>query len=220
MSTPNPCRGLKTALQIAVLGAALSLVLGGCATLPQAEQPAPDQAQAATEFALRAAKVRAIVDWQAQGRMAIRTADRAGSVTFDWQQRGIDTQLILNAPLNQGTLTLRGTPDRMLIEDSQGQRRLTQQPDRTLTQLTGWHIPVQALPDWLRALPHARNAQQEFNAQGQLIRLKDEGWTLHYADYRPAFPGGVPMPHEMTAAQPDISLRLIIDQWQTLPAQP
>lgn len=195
----------------------LSAGITGCATLPP-ESAAVDQSAAAALFAQHAQQTRAVINWQALGRLAIRTEQTGGSVSFDWRQRQNTTALILNAPLNQGSLSLTGTPDLMRIEDSSGQSRITQTPDQTLTQLTGWHIPIRALPDWLRALPHSPSAQPVFNDQGQLVYLRDEGWILHYNAYRPAFASGLMMPTEITADHRDIHLRIIIDQWQTLPS--
>lgn len=206
--------------KIVVLLSALGFLLSSCATLPPTENAAPNQAAAQALFVRHAAQVRAISEWQAEGRMAIRTGQTGGSVSFHWVQRGETTALTLNAPLNQGTLTLIGTPSLMRIEDSSGQRRITQHPDRTLTQLTGWSIPVEALPDWIRGLPHSSRAQSVFNAQGHLITSRDDDWTIQYGDYRPAFAGGIAMPYEMTVTHQDIFLRLIIDQWQGPSAAP
>ncbi len=214
MNPPRWPRLARALIGLAVLSGALS----GCATLSTEPQAAADQTTAAQLFVQQAQQVRAVVNWQATGRMAIRTEQTGGSVSFDWRQRQNTTALVLNAPLNQGTLTLTGTPDLMRIEDSSGQSRITQTPDQTLTRLTGRHIPIRALPDWIRALPHTSSAQTLFNEQGQLIRLHDEGWTLHYSGYRPALAPGLMMPTEITAEHRDIHLRMIIDQWQALPS--
>ncbi len=204
--------------QILLLTGAAVGWLAGCATLPP-QDLAADQTAAAALFAKHAEQVRHITDWRATGRMAVRTEQAGGSLSFDWQQHAAVTQLVLNAPLNQGTITLTGTPELMRIEDSSGRSQITQHPDQTVSRLTGWQIPIQALPNWIRALPYAADAKTQFNPLGQLIRLHDDGWTLHYSDYRPAFAAGIPMPHQMTASQNGVFLRLIIDQWQALPHQ-
>lgn len=189
--------------------------LGGCAQLPtKLDRAASLQSRHDPTWLAHEHTVKRFIDWQCIGRIAIRTETRGGTVNLNWRQDGETSTVVLNAPLNQGTVELIGRPDRMLITDSSGQRELTTHPEKSIEAITGWRIPIAALPDWIRGLPHDGSAFIELNENGLLHRMSDDGWTIDYESYRPVPGHNLTMPRLISVSNGSIHLRLVIESWQ------
>lgn len=201
--------------RLVVLGFALTLLLGGCAQQPiHLDQAASIQNQHNSIWQAHQAAVRQAGDWQCIGRIAIRTDSEGGTVNFNWQQIAHQAHIILNAPLNQGTVELIGSPDDMLIIDSTGHRQRTSHPESSIKELTGWNIPIKALPDWIRGLPHDPSALIRLNSKGWLHTMKDDGWVIKYESYRPVPGYAVNMPRKISVSRSGVHLRLVVESWQ------
>jgi outer membrane lipoprotein LolB len=197
-----------------LIGIALTTLLGGCAQLPiSPEQSASIQRQTNPAWRAHEQAVKQLADWQCIGRIAIRSETEGGTVNLNWHQAGETAKVVLNAPLNQGTVELLGRPDMMLITDASGHRQLTSNPEASIEQLTGWKIPVAALPDWIRGLPHDKNAKVRLNSNGWLKTLSDGGWLIDYESYMPVPGHDLNMPRKITVSRNDIRLRLVIESW-------
>nr|WP_290679063.1 lipoprotein insertase outer membrane protein LolB [Halothiobacillus sp. 15-55-196] len=191
------------------------MLLGGCAQQPiQLDQSESLQNRLNPTWKAHVEAVRQIADWQCIGRIAIRTETEGGTVNLNWRQMGDTVKIVLNAPLNQGTVELAGRPDMMLITDSTGHRQLTSNPEASIEQLTGWNIPIKALPDWIRGLPHDNSALIQLNQSSQLRTLKDDGWLVDYESYMPVPGFDLEMPRKITVMRDDIRLRLVVESWQ------
>ena len=201
--------------RLMMIGVAITTFLGGCAQQPIGlDQAASIQSQLNPTWRAHAEAVRQVADWQCIGRIAIRTETEGGTVNLNWHQTGETAKIVLNAPLNQGTVELIGRPDMMLITDSAGHRQLTSNPEASIEQLTGWKIPISALPDWIRGLPHDKNAMIQLNANGRLHTLSDDGWLIDYESYMPVPGHDLDMPRKITVSRNDIRLRLVVESWQ------
>ncbi|MHB9021126.1 MAG: lipoprotein insertase outer membrane protein LolB [Halothiobacillus sp.] len=205
----------------AALGLVFLGLLAGCAQLPtKPELTAAQQQRLMPEWQRHELAVRQQENWQCIGRIAIRTETQGGTVNLDWQQTGLFAKITLSAPLNQGVVELRGQPGLMMITDSSGNKELTRDPEATIAKLTGWQIPINALPDWIRGIPHDSNASFQLNAQGLLHTLQDAGWQIEYEQYTPPTAANRPMPQKITVSKDDVRLRLIVESWQFPPLNP
>lgn len=198
-----------------IAGIAITFFLGGCAQQPiPIDQATSIQSQLNPAWRAHEKAVRQVTDWQCVGRIAIRTANEGGTVNLNWYQTGETAKIVLNAPLNQGTVELVGRPDMMVITDSSGRSQLTTNPQASIEQLTGWNIPITALPDWIRGLPHNKQAKIQLNANGWLQTLSDDGWLIDYESYMPVPGHDLEMPKKITVSRNDIRLRLVVESWQ------
>lgn len=201
--------------RLLIAGVAITTLLGGCAQQPVSlDQATTIQNRLNPAWRAHEEAVRQVADWQCIGRIAIRTETEGGTVNLNWQQAGETAKIVLNAPLNQGTVELVGRPDMMLITDSAGHRQLTSNPEASIEQLTGWKIPITALPDWIRGLPHDKNAMIQLNENGWLQTLSDDGWLIDYESYMPVTGQNLDMPRKITVSRNDIRLRLVVESWQ------
>jgi outer membrane lipoprotein LolB len=53
----------------------------------------------------------------------------------------------------------------------------------------------------------------DYSADGQLVTLRQDGWTLHYADWQLHAGLDVPLPHRLEATRDDARVRLVVDVW-------
>ena len=203
----------RTALAALAL---MSLTLGGCAPMTPAPEPATPAQIAAWED--HRDQVEPLNDWAFAGRAAVKSGLAGGSVGVDWTQVGRVTSLTMNGPFDTGRLALTGTSDHMLITDGDGNRHLTRRPVEYLAEQTGWHIPLAALPRWLRGLPVTSLAdlpaqRYELDASGRLVRLEETGWTIEYARYAPEGTDRLALPHFLELRQEGMRIRIVIDSW-------
>lgn len=215
-------------LVCALLGAS---VLAGCASVPAApDRPAgatlhcdvasrqlePCASRIAALHAQQALRVELEPAWTLQGRAVIKTADRGGNVRVEWQQHdAVSYTVTLSAPVTRqswrlevqdGLATVHGLPDGPVSG-----------PDapKLLLHATGWQLPLDQLPYWLRGEPAPQPSvdayRYEAAADGRLLELRQAGWTIRLTPDPDAV-----LPKRIDAAMEggDASVRLIIDTWE------
>ncbi len=193
-------------------------LLSGCATLldrdREAEPPSPAQLSA---WEKHRKGLEALNDWEFEARAALRSGMTGGSGSLDWTQVGSVSALSLRGPFDTGQIGLTGTPERMLITDGRGNSRLSSDPVTLLEEQTGWRVPLDRLPRWIRGLPAdslSALAPGDFRLddEGRLVRLSEAGWDLTYERYR-AVTESIDLPHFIEMKNEDVRIRLVIDRW-------
>ena len=209
---------LARRFSVTFLGIAL-LGLSGCATLIDREpsEPAASADQLAA-WQTHRDRVEALNDWAFDARAAVRAGLTGGSGRLEWTQVGPVSSLTMSGPFDTGRVALTGTASRMLITDARGNSRLSNDPERLLEELTGWRVPLARLPRWVRGLPDTplnELASDRFrlDADGRLVRLSEQDWTLEYERYA-ATDTTPALPHFIEMRNGEVRIRLIIDDWR------
>ena len=196
--------------------AAVALVLGGCAGRSvRAVAPGLSAAEAEARQAARESVLAAHPRWSLQGRVAVSAHGRGGSGRIDWQQDGPRYTMSLSAPVTRQSWQLTGDENGARLEGLEGGPRTGPDAMELLRSTTGWEIPVDALGAWARGARATTRgpAQVDYGADGQLVALRQGGWTLHYADWQ-LHPGlEVALPHRLEATRDDARVRLAVDLW-------
>ncbi|MGE8286939.1 MAG: lipoprotein insertase outer membrane protein LolB [Stenotrophomonas sp.] len=173
------------------------------------------QAQAAEQA--RRDALRAQPAWAFQGRVAISKGRNGGNGRIDWQQQGGGYQISLAAPVTRQSWQLSGgdgQPAR--LEGLDGGPRSGDDAGQVLAEATGWEIPVEQLPDWVRGLPAQGAIAPEhlgFDVEGRPRVLRQQGWQVDYLDWYPAEAGRPALPRRIEAVNGDAKVRLIVDEW-------
>jgi len=82
-----------------------------------------------------------------------------------------------------------------------------------LLQTIGWQLPVTGLKYWVRGLAvPGVYASERRDLQGRLLALEQSGWAVSYVRYHSI--EGVGWPAKLRLARDDVTLRLVIDEWQ------
>lgn len=209
-----------------LLAGALAL-LAACAGQPVRQAPPVGaDAEMATQEA-REVALRADDEWSLAGRVALANGDRGGSGRLDWRQAGSSYSVSLSAPITRQSWRLRVDPMGATLEGLDGGPRQGPDASELLLRSTGWRIPVEALPDWLRGARAAGlgPAVMAFGPDGRLARMQQGGWTIEYSgwgmpDALPAGGPGVALPHRLEAVRGDARVRLVVDGWDVDAPEP
>lgn len=200
-------------------------VLSACGSVPTRQatpvatevSEVPASAQAAEQA--RQAALRAQAHWAFQGRVAINKGRNGGNGRIDWQQQGDGYQISLAAPVTRQSWQLSGGDGQLArLEGLDGGPRTGEDAGQVLAQATGWEIPVEQLPDWVRGLPAQGAMAPEhlgFDAEGRPRVLRQQGWQVDFLDWYPAENGRPSLPRRIEAVNGDAKVRLIVDEWST-----
>lgn len=181
--------------------AALSLLLGACSLIP-VEPPA--EALIARSEQARSAQQQ----WLAKGR-ATTDSDRAH---LRWRQEGEQFTITLRGPFGLGGVKISGTPAQVSITDGKDEF-ISHAPTRDIHRQTGFWVPVEALPYWMKAVPAPGLAADiQRDDAGRITGLSQGGWTIAFADYR--LVDGMEYPHLITLQQTPQVLELELREWR------
>lgn len=187
----------------------LLLLLAGCAV----RAPLPEPAAEAAWLAHRAS-LQGLTHWQVQGRVAVRAGEEGWSAHFDWQQQGEDYRIRLRGPFGQGAVELHGNPGGVWLKHSDRPEVFALDPETLLERETGWRLPVSGLSAWLLGLPVAEvDADYQWDAQGALLEIDQDGWHIDYSRYQQN--GALRLPVRMRLERNTLQVRFVIDSWQT-----
>jgi len=185
-------------------------MLAGCAALrPVAEAPPVD-------WAARDARVAALADWQARGRIAVKSARGGGQGDVQWRQSGEAARIRVSGPFGAGAYEIRWDPGALRVLSRNGEFVREWQgaaaAEAFLGEQLGWPFPAASIRWWVLGLAGlASPATPEVTPRGELARLEQDGWTVSYERYGEA--AGLPMPERLVLEGPQVRLRVVIDHW-------
>jgi len=199
---------LCPALTRLALVAVISL-LGACSLFQAAEDTAPLPDNSA-----------ALLHWHISGKIGIRLPEGAHSAYVEWTQHANAFDVLLFGPLGQGKSRLQGKPGDVQLSLANGDTWHDQSPEALLTRLYGWQLPVSRAQYWVKGLAAPASAAiTQFNADGSLAHLEQDGWVIDYLAYfslngQDTKP--IRLPQKLIMRYDAVRVTLIIKQWQAL----
>jgi outer membrane lipoprotein LolB len=190
----------------------LLLILAGCAG-PAIRLPEP------TDWAQHSARLQDLETWVASGKLALRTSERSESASVLWQQQGSDTRLQLSGPVGFNTTVIHSDGQHMEMRQGDTIRRWDISTPDAIARNTGWDLPLQALPYWLRGLPAPGTEVQLLELDEKLLhlqRLRQDDWEIKFESYENF--GDFTLPTKLRIRRGDTSARMIIRDWRGLSA--
>ena len=186
-------------------------LLGACSLLsPSAERttPMPDSSTA-------------LLHWHISGKVGIRLPNEAHSAYLEWTQHANAFDVLLFGPLGQGKSRLQGKPGAVQLTRADGDVWHDKSPEALLQRLYGWQLPVSRAQYWVKGLAApGTSAKTQFNADGTLAHLQQDGWSIDYIEYLGALEQGstpIRLPRKMLMRYDAVRVTLIIKEWQSLP---
>ena len=192
------------------LGFAL-LFLAGCAGQDVRDSTAPSWVEHRNSLQL-------LSHWNARGKLALRTSESAESATILWRQQGENTELHLSGPIGISATTIHSNGRQMEIRQGDELRTIDISTPGAIALNTGWDLPLQALPYWLKGIPAPGSEVQllELDPDNDLLlHLQQDDWDVHYKKYEQF--GGLTLPTQLQIQRGGTSVRMIIRNWQALP---
>jgi outer membrane lipoprotein LolB len=207
-------RALGRAVRRSCAATLAAAALGACAHLPVGTD--------GLSFEQRRAELTSVGPWQMRGRLAVDTGDRAFQGSFQWRQDADALELAVRGPLGAGALRIAGTASELTVT-ARGETRVLDDPERELSELVGWWVPVTSLHAWLLGLPDPQfRATTTVGADGTLAAVQQRDWRLTYSQYQlapqtEAHRLPLLVPRRIDLEHGGLHLKVTIDDWRAPP---
>lgn len=205
-------RSLSTSLLV------FSLILSGCASLPPESKHAHITPELMAKYQSHQQALKGFSRWQASGKMALFSPGEKQSSRMNWQQAPQESRLTLTNLLGVTLLEAQESPQGALIK-VEGKTHSGSSLQSLINDLTGYRMPVQAMPRWLTGDIDLALAQElALDDGGHLLNFKQTlvgwgNWQVSYNGYYPATPKRPALPSKITLKHPDLTIKLIIHKW-------
>lgn len=194
----------------------LLLALAGCAQLSTQPQQPPADAQA------QARHLRSLADISAfslSGRMAVQTEKRGFSGSVRWKHTDDGDHFSLYSPLGAQVADIKSDKDGVTLTTNDHKTYQAADAETLLQQTMGWRLPLAGLSDWVIGRPTESHYEViDWDAQGRLKRLKQDGWDIEYPSYRNV--EGTDLPEKILLRSQQLDLKLLVENWGTLSKEP
>jgi len=165
------------------------------------------------DYQRRQAALDRVSGWDVSGRLAVDTGERGYQARFFWQQRGEKLELLVRGLLGARSFRVEGTEASLTVE-SRGETQVLSDPERQLSEMLGWWLPVTSVTHWLLGHPDPDfAAATDRGAADTLTTLDQREWQIRYDEYQLA--EGLLIPRRITLTDPPLELRLAITDWHT-----
>lgn len=157
--------------------------------------------------------VESISQWQATGRVGIRTSQDAISGNFNWQHDPQGFSLVISGPFGQGTTKISQGDDQLVTLEYKDIKDTGTDPQRLLEKHFGWQFPVNQIAYWARGIAEPNSAAAfNYNVESQLLEeITQDGWQVSYKEYSQV--QGLPLPRKLQAVKSPFRVNLIISDW-------
>ena len=181
-------------------------LLAGCATRQSLELPELGG------WEQRRYLLEQLDEWEFNGRIGVVAGDDGFNGSLRWAQDGERFAATVSGPLGIGTVRLEGNGRRVRLTDNEGNVTDLDDAERDLYLRYGWTIPVRSLRFWALGIPDpALPADTEFDDDGFLTTLRQDGWTVRITRYGEG--GGQAMPTRLNAENSATTVKLVIHRW-------
>lgn len=187
----------------------LVLLLSACA----GQAPRPHVTESSWEE--HRDRLQTLTHWDATGKLALRTSELSESASLEWRQRGPGSTLQLSGPLGVNATTVHSDGASLVIRQGEESHILDLSDPLEFERRTGWDLPLQALPHWLRGLPAPDLAVQylEVGEDPTLLQtLQQDDWEVRYEQY--ATFDLFRLPTRLTIQRSTTTVRVIIRNWE------
>lgn len=187
----------------------LALLVAGCAALPP---PAPQ-----VPWDERRTRLLGLEQWQARGRIAVKSDTGGGQGDLHWQQAGAISDIRVSGPFGAGAYQIRWEPERLTVRSRDGEFSRAYDgadaAEQFLAEQLGWSFPAASVRYWmLGVLDPTFAGEEQFAANGGLTGIEQNGWSVTFDRFNEA--AGLSMPAKLTLQNEHARVRLVIDRWE------
>lgn len=188
----------------------VALALAGCASRPVTPNGGVD-------WGRRAESLLRLSEWQADGRIAVKSGADGGQGNIQWRQRGDAVRIALRGPFGAGAWQIDWTGDGLVVTGKAGEVTTAYSGDdaveRYLADQVGWSFPARSIRYWILGIADpAFVGRVEYDADGWLDRLEQNGWIVTYDRFTDV--DGRWMPGKIVMRSENARVRLVVDRWR------
>jgi outer membrane lipoprotein LolB len=190
------------------------VALTGCASLSPPTAPVDPDAQSRHQR-----KLEDISAFSLSGRMAVQTEKRGFSGSLRWRHTEDGDHFALYSPLGTQVADINANKDGVTLTTNDRKTYKADNAETLLQQTMGWSLPLTGLSDWIIGRPTSSAYEViSRDAQGRLVRLKQDGWDIEYPTYQTV--DGTDLPGKVILRSPQLDLKLLVERWGTLSREP
>ena len=184
------------------------LILTACAG-PTQRVPEP------VDWSTHSSQLALLGNWTATGKLALKTEDRSESAQLVWRQSELSSHLNLSGPMGLNATQVYSDGQRIEITQGEETRSFDVSSPEAMKRSTGWELPLQSLPYWLKGLPspHLDVQAKEFDQQRGLLRdLQQNDWQIQYQEYGDF--GSYTLPTRLRIERGSTSVKILLRDWR------
>lgn len=190
----------------------VALFLSGCASWQQpkvAEIPLPARE--------RQQQLTAITQFELTASLGVKAPGESVSGSLNWEQQGEFYTADLNNFIGINIFKLQTSAQGALVQVS-GESHQAQSAAALLDYLSGWSLPIEEMPLWLKGMTGNSSSDLRFDPMGRLVSFslldsQNRRWQVSYPEF---FPDRLSLPKRITLESSDTRLKLVIRQWKML----
>jgi outer membrane lipoprotein LolB len=190
----------------------LVVILPACTQMPVKRSP-EDTLKA---WQQHSQSVQGIDHWVLKARIGIIADGESGSAGLHWEQHGDQYTLRIIGPFGRGNLLIEGSPQGVMLQNTDGEMAIADNPEELIWQQTGWVIPVSDLRYWILGLPSQRHQRDEYllDVWGRIENLNTDEWNVEYQAYKKT--AGYELPDKLSLRNSHLRIKLAISEWRLL----
>lgn len=196
-----------------LLLALLVLAVSACATQPMVPTiPSPEHLALHQQHLASLVKIQT---FSLKGRLGVVTQKQGFSGGIEWQHQATTDNIDVYSPVGSKVANIAKTSSQVILTDQKSQQTKAKDAE-TLTESTlGFRLPLSGLSDWAIGRPTASKiAASNWDAQGRLTMLKQDGWDIGFENYLES--NGTFLPTKIVLKSEQVNLKLLVEKW--LPA--
>lgn len=190
----------------------LALLLSGCASWQQpqiAEIPLPAQE--------RQQQLAGLTQFELTASLGVKAPGDSVSGSLNWLQQDEFYTADLNNFIGINIFKLQTTAEGALVQVS-GESHQAPSAAALLDYLSGWSLPIEEMPLWLKGMTGASSSDLRFDPMGRLTSFslldsQNRRWQVSYPKF---FPDRLSLPRQINLESSDTKLKLVIRQWKML----
>lgn len=188
----------------------LALLLSGCASWQQpkvAEIPLPAQE--------RQQQLATLNQFELNAALLVKAPGESVTSSLNWVQQGEFYTADLNNFVGINIFKLQTTAEGALVQVSGEQHQATTAA-ALLEYLSGWSLPIEEMPLWLKGMTGSGSSDLRFDPMGRLTSFslldsQNRRWQVSYTKF---FPDRLSLPRQINLESSDTKLKLVIRQWK------
>jgi outer membrane lipoprotein LolB len=190
----------------------VALFLSGCASWQQpqvAEIPLPAQE--------RQQQLATLTQFELTASLGVKAPGDSVSGSLNWVQQDDFYTADLNNFIGINIFKLQTTAEGALVQVS-GESHQAQSAAALLDYLSGWSLPIEEMPLWLKGMTGASSSDLRFDPMGRLTSFslldsQNRRWQVSYPKF---FPDRLSLPRQINLESSDTKLKLVIRQWKMI----
>ncbi len=186
-----------------------TVLISSCTTL-DTTQPTPLHRMT---WQQRHTQLSQIGSWDMTAALGIQQPHHNSTASACWKQRNDRYSIVISAPLNISSIRIVGRPGKVTLWKSSTKSYIAKSADQLLYQQLNWWLPVENMKYWVKGLPAPKLAHQTiYDGYRHIKFLQQQGWKIHYQQYRSV--NDIDLPSIITFTHNELKIKLVIRRWR------